>query len=337
VLDGWSVLARLKTHPATRGIPVHVISGASAEDAAGRAATIVQKPVSLEDLTARFEEIATSLSRGDVKVLAVERPGEGSRLGDLIASLGGVQVERATTAGEALELLADGAYDCLVLDLKLPRGSALTLLDRLDGLGAERLPVIVYAQTPLTEREESFLASHEGRFLVAAARSPEQLIEETSAFLKEVRTALSEPVGPAAGLLEPGVFEGKRVLIVDDDVRNVFALTSVLEAQGMSVLYAENGVQGIQALQENPEIDVVLMDVMMPEMDGYETMRAIRQIPEFSALPILAVTAKAMKEDRDRSIAAGASEWMTKPVNPDELLALIGIWLYPIAQPAEAF
>ena len=104
----------------------------------------------------------------------------------------------------------------------------------------------------------------------------------------------------------------------------------------MSVLYAENGVQGIQTLQENPEIDVVLMDVMMPEMDGYETMRTIRRIPEFSALPILAVTAKAMKEDRDRSIAAGASEWMTKPVNPDELLALIGIWLYPIAEPAEA-
>ena len=104
----------------------------------------------------------------------------------------------------------------------------------------------------------------------------------------------------------------------------------------MSVLYAENGVQGIQTLQENPEIDVVLMDVMMPEMDGYETMRAIRQIPEFSALPILAVTAKAMKEDRDRSIAAGASEWMTKPVHPDELLALIGIWLYPIAEPAQA-
>jgi CheY-like chemotaxis protein len=132
-----------------------------------------------------------------------------------------------------------------------------------------------------------------------------------------------------------GIFEGRRVLIVDDDIRNVFALTSALEAHGMEVLYAENGVQGIEKLRANPEIDVVLMDVMMPEMDGYETMRAIRAIPEFSALPILAVTAKAMREDRDRSIAAGASDWMTKPVNPDELLALIGIWLYPLAQPAE--
>jgi len=196
--------------------------------------------------------------------------------------------------------------------------------------------VIVYAQTPLTEREERYLAANEGRFLVAAARTPEQLIEETSGFLQDVRASLAEPARPAADRLEPGVFEGRRVLIVDDDVRNVFALTSVLEAHGMSVLYAENGVQGIQTLQENPETDVVLMDVMMPEMDGYETMRAIRQIPEFSALPILAVTAKAMKEDRDRSIAAGASEWMTKPVNPDELLALIGIWLYPIAEPAQA-
>src|SRR5262249_39564938 len=132
--------------------------------------------------------------------------------------------------------------------------------------------------------------------------------------------------------LASSIFEGRRVLIVDDDVRNVFALTGALEAQGMDVLYAENGVQGIEMLQANPDIDVVLMDVMMPELDGYETMRAIRAIPEFSALPILAVTAKAMKEDRDRSIAAGASEWMTKPVNPDDLLAVIGIWLYPVAE-----
>jgi signal transduction histidine kinase/CheY-like chemotaxis protein/HAMP domain-containing protein len=336
VLDGWSVLARLKTHPATRGIPVHVISGASAEDAAGHAATIVSKPVSLEDLTARFEEIAASVSRGEMKVLAVERPGQDDRLGDLISSLGGVQVERATAVGQALELLAGGSFDCLVLDLKLPRGGALTFLDRLDALGNERLPVIVYAQTPLGEREEHYLAAHEGRFLVAAARTPKQLIEETSVFLQDVRASLAEPAEAAPAGLEPGVFEGKRVLIVDDDVRNVFALTSVLEAHGMNVLYAENGVQGIQTLQENPDVDVVLMDVMMPELDGYETMRTIRRIPEFSALPILAVTAKAMKEDRDRSIAAGASEWMTKPVNPDELLALIGIWLYPSAEPAQA-
>ncbi len=195
-----------------------------------------------------------------------------------------------------------------------------------------RLPVVVYAPTPPTAREQRCLDGLEGRVLIAAARSPEQLLEEVSAFLLDVKAVLADPAAPPEPVLAPGIFEGKRVLIVDDDVRNVFALASALEAHGMEVLYAENGVQGIQTLQANPEIDVVLMDVMMPELDGYETMRAIRALPEFSALPILAVTAKAMKEDRDRSIAAGASEWMTKPVNPDELLALIGIWLYPISE-----
>jgi CheY-like chemotaxis protein len=128
-------------------------------------------------------------------------------------------------------------------------------------------------------------------------------------------------------------FDGKRVLIVDDDIRNVFALTSILEARGMDVDYAENGAAAIELLKASPEIDVVLMDVMMPEMDGYQTMAAIREIPEFASLPIVAVTAKAMKEDRERCIAAGASEYIKKPVDPDELLATIGIWLY--SQPVE--
>ena len=337
VLDGWSVLARLKTHPATRSIPVHVISGSSVdpEQAAGRAATVIQKPVSLEDLTSRFEEIATTVSRGSVRVLTVERPGDSGRLGDLIASLGGVSVERAVTATQAIELLADGGFDCLLVDLKLPRGGAVTLLERVDELVPERLPVIVYTPTPPTERERRCLGELGGRVLLAAARSPEELLDETSTFLQDVKARLAENPETAELEAAPNVFDGRRVLIVDDDVRNVFALTSALEAHGMEVLYAENGVQGIQTLQANPDVDVVLMDVMMPEMDGYETMRAIRAIPEFSALPILAVTAKAMKEDRDRSIAAGASEWMTKPVNPDELLALIGIWLYPIADAAQ--
>jgi CheY-like chemotaxis protein len=312
---------------------VHVVSGASLEpeSAVGHAATVIQKPVSLEDLTARFEEIAKTVSRGDVRVLAIERPGE-SRLGDLIASLGGVTVERAATASQAIELLADNGFDCLLVDLKLPRGGALTLLDRLDDVVPARLPVVVYAPTPPNAREQRCLDGLEGRVLIAAARSPEQLLEEASAFLLDVKAVVAETTATSEPVLAPGIFEGKRVLIVDDDVRNVFALASALEAHGMEVLYAENGVQGIQTLQANPATDVVLMDVMMPEMDGYETMRAIRALPEFSALPILAVTAKAMKEDRDRSIAAGASGWMTKPVNPDELLALIGIWLYPISE-----
>jgi signal transduction histidine kinase/DNA-binding response OmpR family regulator/HAMP domain-containing protein len=334
VLDGWNVLARLKTHPATRSIPVHVISGTAldgSEAGAGQAATIIQKPVSLEGLTAKFEEIATTMARGPMRVLAVERPKAQGVVAGLIGSLGGVTVERSGSPEAALDRLGEGGYDCLVVDLKLPGGGALRLLDGLEGVGANELPVIVYAPTAPTERERQGLARHEESLLLVAARSSEELLEETTAFLLEVEGRLVER-NPTSEEDATGVFEGKRVLIVDDDVRNVFALTSALEAHGMDVLYAENGVQGIEALQANADIDVVLMDVMMPELDGYETMRAIRAIPEFQSLPILAVTAKEMKEDRDRSIAAGASEWMTKPVNPDELLALIGIWLYPVGE-----
>jgi CheY-like chemotaxis protein len=167
--------------------------------------------------------------------------------------------------------------------------------------------------------------------VLAAARSPHALLEETTRFLVDVREALGERRRRDAEQIEE-VFAGKRALVVDDDIRNVFALTSVLEAHGMEVSYAENGADAIEFLRADPAVDVVLMDVMMPEMDGYETMREIRRIPELAALPIVAVTARAMKEDRDRCIAAGASDYLRKPVDPDELLAVIGIWLYPMAE-----
>jgi CheY-like chemotaxis protein len=271
------------------------------------------------------------MHRGDTRILAVERASEHGAIADLIGSLGGVAVERSESPAAALELLASEEFDCVVVDLKLQRAGALRLLDQLEETVPKRPPVIVYAPSAPTERERQALARHDGRLLLVAGRSPEQLLEETTSFLQDVKARLIE-TSEVDDTIARSIFEGRRVLIVDDDVRNVFALTGALEAQGMDVLYAENGVQGIEMLQANPDIDVVLMDVMMPELDGYETMRAIRAIPEFSALPILAVTAKAMKEDRDRSIAAGASEWMTKPVNPDDLLAVIGIWLYPVAE-----
>ena len=193
VLDGWSVLARLKTHPATRNIPVHVISGASVEGneaGAGHAATIIQKPVSLEDLTTRFEEIAKTVRRGDVRVLAVERAAEHGGIADLIDSLGGVAVERASSAEAALELLVSDEFDCLVVDLKLPRDAAFRLLDQLGEVAPKELPVIVYAPAAPTPREQANLGRHEGRLLLVAGRSHEQLLDETGAFLQEVKAHL---------------------------------------------------------------------------------------------------------------------------------------------------
>jgi CheY-like chemotaxis protein len=165
---------------------------------------------------------------------------------------------------------------------------------------------------------------------VKDARSPERLLDETSLFLHRVEARLPQAKRRMLEQLHSAeeVFNGKKVLIVDDDVRNVFALTSVLEANGMDVIFAENGKDGIECLRANPDVDLVLMDIMMPEMDGYQTMQAVRQIPEFKQLPIISLTAKAMKGDREKSIASGASDYITKPVDTDQLLSLMRVWLY---------
>jgi CheY-like chemotaxis protein len=166
--------------------------------------------------------------------------------------------------------------------------------------------------------------------VVKDVRSPERLLDETSLYLHRVEARLPADKRQMLERLHmaDAVFEGKKVLIVDDDVRNVFALTSVFERRGMEVVFAENGREGIEALKSNPDVSLVLMDIMMPEMDGYEATRAVREMPEFQRLPIVALTAKAMKGDREKSIASGASDYITKPVDVDQLLSLMRVWLY---------
>jgi CheY-like chemotaxis protein len=219
----------------------------------------------------------------------------------------------------------------MVLDLKLPKTSGFALLERIKEDDALRdVPVIIYTGKDLTRREETRLAKYAETIIVKDARSPERLLEEATLFLHRPGNRLPEDQRLMLEQLHASaaVLDGKQVLIVDDDVRNVFALTSVLERHGMQVVFAENGRDGISRLEANPEVDIVLMDIMMPEMDGYETMAAIRELPQFRKLPIIALTAKAMKGDRERSIAAGASDYVTKPVNIDQLLSLMRVWLY---------
>jgi CheY-like chemotaxis protein len=190
--------------------------------------------------------------------------------------------------------------------------------------------VIVYTGKELTRREETDLKRFAETIVVKDASSPERLLDETALFLHRVERKLPQEKRRILEQLHSAaeIFRGKKILIVDDDVRNVFALTSVLEASGMDVLYAENGKDGIECLTSNPEVDLVLMDIMMPEMDGYETIRAIREREEFEQLPIIALTAKAMKGDREKSIASGASDYIAKPVDTDQLLSLMRVWLY---------
>jgi CheY-like chemotaxis protein len=219
----------------------------------------------------------------------------------------------------------------MVVDLKLREGSGFDLLDQIKQ--DERFsstPVIVYTGKELTQRETRQLRKLADTIVVKDASSPERLLDETALFLHRVERKLPQEKRRLLEQLHSAeeVFKDKKIVIVDDDVRNVFALTSVLEAHGMEVLYAENGKDGIELLRRTPEVDLVLMDIMMPELDGYETTRLVRADQTFNQLPIICLTAKAMKGDREKAIAAGASDYITKPVDTDQLLSLMRVWLY---------
>jgi HAMP domain-containing protein/CheY-like chemotaxis protein/signal transduction histidine kinase len=335
VLDGWTVLDRLKRHPATRHIPVHIVSGMEEMQPAlmAGAAAFVQKPASLEALEGVFGGIESFIDR-DVRRLLVVDDDEAQRdaIVELVGGDGDVEIVAVGSSEEALAALeAEPEFDCMVLDLKLPKMTGFDLLEKVKTTERSRaLPVIVYTGKDLTRREETKLKRYAETIVIKDARSPERLLDETSLFLHRVESKLPDSKRKMLEQLHnaDAVFLGKKVLIVDDDVRNVFALTSALEANGMEVLFAENGREGIEALKRADDVDLVLMDVMMPEMDGYETTQAIRLLPEFEKLPIIALTAKAMKGDRERSIAAGASDYITKPVDTDQLLSLMRVWLY---------
>jgi CheY-like chemotaxis protein len=219
----------------------------------------------------------------------------------------------------------------MVLDLKLPEMTGFDLVERLrDDEQNRNLPIIIYTGKDLTRREETRLRKYSDAIIVKDVKSPERLLDETSLFLHRVPSRMPVDQRRMIDQLHSAdeIFQGKKVLIVDDDVRNVFALLSILETRGMDVRYAENGRDALEVLDGDPGIDLVLMDIMMPEMDGYETTRRIRSDDRFTGLPVIALTAKAMKGDREKSIASGASDYITKPVDTDQLLALMRVWLY---------
>jgi CheY-like chemotaxis protein/signal transduction histidine kinase/HAMP domain-containing protein len=333
VLDGWMVLERLKSHYGTRHIPVHILS---ASDMQHRGLTLgamayLEKPVSKEVLDEAFEHITDFIDRSVRSLLIVED--DETQRSSMIELIGEDDVDTVAvgSAEEALEQLHSKAFDCMVLDLGLPDMTGFDLLEKVKGEPELRnLPIIIYTGRRLSRAEETRLKKYAETIIIKDARSPERLLDETALFLHRVEANLPDAKRRVLEQLHSAdaVFRDKKILVVDDDVRNIFAITSVLENQGMSVMYAENGRDAIQTLEGAPDIDLVLMDVMMPEMDGYETMTAIRAIEKYGSLPIIALTAKAMKGDREKCIAAGASDYITKPVDPDQLLSLMRVWLY---------
>jgi CheY-like chemotaxis protein len=219
----------------------------------------------------------------------------------------------------------------MVLDLRLPGIAGIDLIQKVKETPAgRRLPIIVYTGKDLSAEEQNGLTQLAETVIIKDVRSPERLLDETALFLHRVEAELPEPKRKMLRrlALDDPSLKGKRVLVVDDDVRNIFAISSVLEQHGIEVAYAENGLQALDKVRKEGQIDLVLMDIMMPEMDGYEATRRIRSHPEHKDLPIIALTAKAMKGDRERCIEAGASDYVTKPVDPDQLVSLLRVWLY---------
>ncbi len=335
VIDGTALLEQLKNHPDTRHIPVHIVSSGDGRHDALRAGAVafLEKPVTKEGLDEVFGEISSFIDRGAKRLLVVED--DEQQRNTVVELIGGgdddVQITAVGSSEEALEQLAKQRFDCMVLDLKLPEKTGFALLEQVKQDERNRgLPIIIYTGKDLTRREETRLRRYAETIIVKDASSPERLLDETSLFLHRVEAKLPAEKRRMLEQLHSAeaVFQGKKVLIVDDDVRNVFALASVLEAHGMEVVFAENGREGVETLKVNPDVDLVLMDVMMPELDGYETTQTIRSMPGFERLPIISLTAKAMKGDREKSIAAGASDYITKPVDTDQLLSLLRVWLY---------
>ena len=314
---------------------MHIISGVEQRRAGLKAGAIayLEKPVSKEGLDAAFARISSFIDSVPKNLLVVEdNEAQRESIVDLIAHED-VQITAVASAEEAFEKLHEKHFDCMVLDLGLHTGqmSGFDLLEKVKSdADNQDLPIIIYTGKELSQDEETRIKKYAETIILKDVKSPERLLDETALFLHRVEAKLPEQKRKMLEHLHDAdsVVSGKRVLVVDDDVRNIFSLTSMLEDHGMMVRFAENGNQALEQLNKDPNVDAVLMDLMMPEMDGYETTKAIRAMERFRTLPIIALTAKAMKGDREKCIAAGASDYITKPVDTEQLLSLLRVWLY---------
>lgn len=333
VKDGWQVMEELKANPKTRHIPVHIMSSLEVkkESLLKGAVDFINKPVALEHMKQIFQKLEHALSRHPKKVLIVEENKQHAEALSYFLSNYSIQTEVATNVTQSIDALKKQEVDCVILDMGIPDRNAYETLETIKkSEGLENLPIIIFTGKNLSKGEENRIKQYADSIVVKTAHSYQRILDEAGLFLHLVEAKEEDKKKPVSeklgGLYE--VLSNKTVLIADDDVRNIFSLTKALEQHKMKVLAATDGKEALQILKENPFVDIVLMDMMMPEMDGYESTKQIRKIPAYKNLPVLAVTAKAMMGDREKCIAAGASDYISKPVDIDQLVSLLRVWLY---------
>lgn len=332
-IDGWGVMRSIKDNPRTRHIPVHFITCLEDRRKALSMGAVgfVTKPVSAEQLGEVFNLLRSAIDQTAKKLLLIENDEAESKNVTALLEMGGLEIVIARSGQEALQRMQQENFDCVVLDLGLNDMSGFDLLDRLKQQGTnQNVPVIVHSARSLSNEDERRLRHYSESIIIKGAKSPERLLNEVSLFLHMVETSLPQEKQNMIrrALDKEAMFELRKVLLVDDDMRNIFSLSSALADKGMQIVEATNGREALSELDAHADVDIVLMDIMMPEIDGYEAIRQIRKDPRFTRLPIIALTAKAMVSDQKRCLEAGASDYIAKPVNLDRLFSLMRVWLY---------
>jgi len=338
-INGHAVLLELKANPALRHIPVHIISAkeSSLEPIREGAIEYLMKPVAKEDLEEAFNRIGNFVNRKMKNLLIIEDNANARKAIRILIGNGDVKCFEAGTGKEALTLYEQNYIDCIILDIGLPDMSGFELIHKLEKtvpagrqLKDHNLPpIIVYTGKELTKEENNELEKYAESIIIKGVKSEERLLDETALFLHRTISNLPKSKQVVINNLynKEAIFHSKKILLVDDDMRNLFALTKILKERAMEIIKAENGKNALEMLELHPEIDLVLMDIMMPEMDGYDAMKQIRSHVKFAKLPVIALTAKAMKDDKQKCIDAGANDYITKPIDVERLLSLMRVWL----------
>jgi CheY-like chemotaxis protein/two-component sensor histidine kinase len=338
-IAGQAVLLELKANPALRHIPVHIISAKerSLEPIREGAIEYLMKPVNKEDLEETFNRIEKFVNRKMKNLLIIEDNENSRKAMRILIGNGDVKCFEAETGKEALAIYEQNQIDCIILDLGLPDMSGFELIHKLEKTVPAGIketdrnlpPIIVYTGKELTKEENNELEKYAESIIIKGVKSEERLLDETALFLHRAISNLPKSKQVIINNLydKEAVFHSKKILLVDDDMRNLFALSKILKERGMEIIKAENGKNALEMLELHPEIDLVLMDIMMPEMDGYGAMKQIRAQEKFVNLPVIALTAKAMKDDKQKCIDAGANDYITKPIDVERLLSLMRVWL----------